>query len=202
MLKEMVKINKIPNLKSSGKSKKKTQIILCHTSRDVTDYLNSLKNRHNGNFNRLPNYVIDRNGTIYETIPSQSYSEFFKDSHINKNSIIICFENLGWLEKIPLSNEYVNWIGDIYKGEVIEKKWRDYFYWQPYTENQISSCVELCKNLLDAYSINKQCIGHNTKIENVDKFCGIVSKSNFSTDYTDLSPAFNFDFFQNKLKNE
>ena len=39
-------------------------------------------------------------------------------------------------------------------------------------------------------------------IENVDKFCGIVSKSNFSTDYTDLSPAFNFDFFQNKLKNE
>jgi hypothetical protein len=30
----------------------------------------------------------------------------------------------------------------------------------------------------------------------VDKFCGIVSKSNFSTDYTDLSPAFNFDFFQ------
>ena len=202
MLTETVKIEKVDNLKSIGTNKNKKQIILCHSSRKITEYINSLKYRHNGNFNRVPNYVIDRNGVIYELIPSQEYSEYFKDEQINKNSIIICFENLGWLEKIPLSNEYVNWIGDIYNGEVIEKKWRDYFYWQPYTEIQINVCVELCKNLLVTYSIKKQSVTHNTKIENVEKFSGIVSKSNFSVEYTDLSPAFNFESFQKKIDNE
>jgi len=202
MLTETVKIEEIPGLNFTGRNKKKKQIILCHTSRNVKDFINTLKYRHNGKFNRIPNYVIDRQGIVYETLPSVLYSGYFKDETINKNSVIICLENLGWLEKIPLSSEYVNWIGDIYKGDVIEKKWRDYFYWQPYTEIQISSCIELCKNVLETFSINKQCIGHNTRVDTVHKFSGIVTKSNFSSEYTDLSPAFNFEYFQNKLENE
>jgi N-acetyl-anhydromuramyl-L-alanine amidase AmpD len=202
MLTEMVKIEEITELNFSGRNKKKKQIILCHTSRNLTQYINSLKYRHNGKFSRIPNYVIDGRGTIYETLPSSLYSDYFKDSNINKNSIIISLENLGWLEKIPLSNRYVNWIGDIYNGDVIEKRWRDYYYWQPYTELQMNSCIELCKNILETFSINKQCIGHNTRVDNVHKFNGIVTKSNFNNEYTDLSPAFDFEYFQNQLENE
>jgi hypothetical protein len=109
---------------------------------------------------------------------------------------------LGWLEKIPLTEHYVNWNGDIYKEQVFEKKWRDYFFWQPYTTEQINSCVELCKELTTEFSIDKKCVGHNTRIEGIERFDGIVSKSNFDSDYTDLSPAFNFENFLKQLEDE
>ena len=44
--------------------------------------------------------------------------------------------------------------------------------------------------------------GHNTKIDNVDKLGGIVSRSNFDTIFTDVSPAFNFEKFTTYIKNE
>jgi len=103
---------------------------------------------------------------------------------------------------MPLNDYYVNWIGDIYKEQVYERKWRDYFFWQPYTETQINSCVELCKILFKEYSIDKKCVGHNTKVEGIERFEGIVSKSNFDSKYTGLSPAFNFENFLKKIENE
>ena len=100
------------------------------------------------------------------------------------------------------TEHYVNWNGDIYKEQVFEKKWRDYFFWQPYTTEQINSCVELCKELTTEFSIDKKCVGHNTRIEGIERFEGIVSKSNFDSDYTDLSPAFNFENFLKQLEDE
>lgn len=198
----MVNIETIGGLHYIGTQKKKKQIILCHTSRNIKDYILSLKFRHNGKYNKIPNYTIDRNGNIYQLLPENAYSAVFSDENINKNSIIISLENLGWLEKIPLSNNYVNWIGDIYNETVIEKKWRDYIYWQPYTEDQMNSCVDLCNKILKDFSIDKKCVGHNTKVNGVEKFAGIASRSNFGSDYTDLSPAFNFEYFLKKIENE
>lgn len=189
-----------PNI--SGKQKKKKQIILTNTGRDVEEYLMSLKYRMNGNFKRIPHYVITKDGEVIQTLPDESYSDYFMEPNINRNSIIISFENLGWLEKVPLKDYYTNWIGNIYKGGVYEKKWRDYFLWEPYTEIQMQSAAELCIKLVTEHKIEKKCIGHNTKIDNVDKLCGIVSRSNFETIYTDVSPAFNFEKFTTYIKNE
>ena len=130
------------------------------------------------------------------------HSEYFKDPNINRNSIIISLENLGWLQKEPLTNHYINWIGDIYKGNVFEKKWRDYFFWQPYTEKQVLSTNSLCDKLLKEMKIKPQIVEHNTKIVGVEKFVGVVSKSNFGTNYTDLSPAFNFNELLKNIENE
>ena len=121
---------------------------------------------------------------------------------INKQSIFICLENLGWLQKEPLKDYYVNWIGDIYKGKVFEKKWRDYFFWDPYTEKQILSTVLLCKNLFEDMGIKNEIVGHNTKINGIQKFEGVVSRSNFNSDFTDLSPAFSFEDFLKKIEDE
>lgn len=198
----MVEIKEIQDINFIGKQKKKKQIILAHTSRNINDYISSIKFRYNGKYDKAPNYVISRQGEIYRLISDISYSNYFKTPNINRNSIIISFENLGWLEKKPLSSDYINWIGDIYKGDIVEKKWRDYFFWQPYTEKQIDSCVELCKKLTTEFSINKKCIGHNVKIEGVEMFEGIVSKSNFNSNNTDLSPAFNFEYFVKKIEYE
>lgn len=188
--------NFIPN----GEVKEKKQIILCHTSREVGEYLTSLEFRYMSNYNKIPHYVISRNGDIFRLLSDLSYSNIFDEEEINKNSIVIFLENLGWVEKKPLTSDYINWIGNIYSGEVHQKKWRDYIFWQPYTNEQVLSGVELCKKLLKKYEIPNYVVSHNTKMENVSKLNGIVSRSNFDTFHTDLSPAFNFDEFQKKLK--
>ncbi len=186
----------------SGKTKTKTQIILCHTSRTANEYLISLKYRKNGKYDKIPNFLISKDGKILDLLPSDSYCNFFDNEDVNKNSIIISLENLGWLEKVQLSPHYNNWIGDIYKGVPYERKWRDYFLWDPYTPEQIQSLVNLCLELCEKHKIPIDCIGHNTKITNIEKLKGIVSRSNFDQVFTDVSPAFDFDKFTNMLKNE
>ena len=198
----MIDIIKYGEFKPVGKQKKKHQIILTHTSRNINDYLQSLKFRFNGDFKRIPNYIITREGKIIQLLGNTEHSEYFKDLNVNRNSIIISLENLGWLQKEPLTDHYINWIGDIYKGNVFEKKWRDYFFWQPYTEKQVLSTNSLCDKLLKEMKIKPQIVEHNTKIVGVEKFVGVVSKSNFDTNYTDLSPAFNFNELLKNIENE
>lgn len=198
----MVDIVKYGDFKPTGKQKKKQQIILQHTSRNLEEYLVSLKHRFNGKYKKIPNYVVTRDGKILQLLSNESHSKIFAEDNINRNSIIISLENLGWLEKEPLNNQYVNWIGDIYKGDVYEKKWRDYFFWQPYTETQIEYTAKLCKKISEEMKIPLDTVEHNTRINGVEKFKGVTSRSNFDSNFTDLSPAFNFETFLNYLNNE
>ena len=124
------------------------------------------------------------------------------NSKHDKQSIIISLENLGWLEKEPLKNYHINWIGDIYKQKVFNKTWRDYFFWQPYPEEQIILTSKLCVKLTKETNIPLKSVEHNTKINGIEKFEGIVTKSNFDSDFTDVSPAFNFEIFNKYLKND
>ena len=198
----MLDIEKYGNFKSIGKSKTKKQIILCHTSREVEEYLVSLKYRFNSKFDRVPNFVITKGGKILQLLPELDYTNFFEDNTINKNSIIICLENLGWLEKKQLTNWYINWKGSIYNKQVYEKKWRDFFFWQPYTTSQTEMAGRLCNQLIESLNLERKFIGHNTKVEGISRFGGIVSKSNFDTAFTDLNPSFNFETFTKFIEHE
>ena len=197
----MFNIEKYGKFKSLGKQKKKKQIILCHSSREIDEYLTSIKYRFNSNFDRIPNYVITKEGQVLQLLSNDGHTNFFTDININRNSIIICLENLGWLEKKPLTNYYINWKGSIYNQQVYEKKWRDFFFWEPYTLSQINSTAELCNHLINEVKIKRQCVTHNTKIDGIVNFDGIVSRSNFDSKYTDLNPSFNFETFAKLIKN-
>lgn len=155
-----------------------------------------------GKFNRIPHYVVAKDGTIIKKLSDESYSEYFSEPNVNRNSIIICLENLGWLNRVPLKDQYTNWIGNIYKGVPHERKWRDYFLWDPYTQDQMLALAKLSLELVVENKIEKKCVGHNTKLKDVDKITGIVSRSNFDETFTDLSPAFNFEKFTNLIANE
>ena len=198
----MVNFEKHGNFKSVGKYKKKTQIILCHTSREVEEYLASLKFRHNSKYDKIPNYVVTRDGKVLQLLSDQGYGNFFDDHITNKLSIFVMLENLGWLEKKPLTNHYINWKGSIYNEQVYEKKWRDFYFWQPYTPQQIKISAELCKHLTETLQIEKMCVGHNTKVDGIENFEGICSRSNYDSNYTDLNPSFNFETFIKFLENE
>jgi N-acetyl-anhydromuramyl-L-alanine amidase AmpD len=198
----MVNFEKHGNFKSIGKYKQKTQIILCHTSREVEEYLASLKFRYNAKYDKIPNYVVTREGKVLQLLSDQGYGNFFDDHITNKLSIFVMLENLGWLEKKPLTNHYINWKGSIYNEQVYEKKWRDFYFWQPYTPQQIKMTAELCKHLTETLQIEKTCVGHNTKVDGIENFEGISSRSNYDTNYTDLNPSFNFETFIKFLENE
>ena len=198
----MTDIIKYGDFKPSGRQKKKHQIILTHTSRNMGEYLMMLKYRYNGNFKRIPNYVVTRDGEILKLLENNEHTEFFSELNINRNSIIISLENLGWLQKEPLTDHYINWIGDIYNGKVFERKWREYFFWQPYTDKQLDSTALLCNKLFGELSIKKQIIEHNTKIVGIEKYEGVVTKSNFDVQFTDVSPAFKLEELLKKIEYE
>lgn len=64
----MIDIIKYGEFKPVGKQKKKHQIILTHTSRNINDYLQSLKFRLNGKYKRIPNYIVTRDGKILQLL--------------------------------------------------------------------------------------------------------------------------------------
>lgn len=198
----MTEIERYGDFKPTGKQKKKLQIILTHTSRSLPSYLLSLKYRYNGSYQKIPNYVIARDGKILQLLGNSEHSNYFLEPNINRNSIIVSLENLGWLQKEPLKDYYVNWIGDIYKGNVFEKKWRDYFFWQPYTDSQIKSTENLCEKLFDEMSIKHRVIRHNTKINGIEKYEGVITRSNFDTIFTDVNPSFNWTEFLKNIEDE
>ena len=198
----MVNILQYGNFKPLGEYKGKKQIILCHTSREAGEYLASLKFRYNQKYDKIPHYLVTKSGEIIQLLIDSGYSKFFDDDSINRQSIIISLENLGWLEKKPLTNQYINWKGGIYIEEPYDKKWRDYFFWEPYTELQVESTIKLCNKLCDDFSIEKKCSGHNTKIYGIKNFEGIVSRSNYDERFTDLNPSFDFEKFLKNIEHE
>jgi N-acetyl-anhydromuramyl-L-alanine amidase AmpD len=198
----MVNIEKYGNFNATGKQKKKKQIILCHSSREIGEYLTSLKFRYNSRYDKIPNYIITKKSEVLQLLPETSHTNFFDEENINRNAIIICLENLGWLEKKPLTNYYINWKGSIYNQQVYEKKWRDFFFWDPYPTSQTETTADLCSYLIETLNIKKQCVGHNTKVDGVVNYEGIVTRSNFDTRFTDLNPSFNFKNFTKKIQYE
>jgi N-acetyl-anhydromuramyl-L-alanine amidase AmpD len=180
----------------------KIQIVLTHTSRNLFDYMVSIKFRFGGKPVRLPHYVVGRDGKVINLLSDDTNGRFTNSDRINNNSIIICLENLGWLEKEPLKQHHINWIGNIYKEKVFDRKWRDYFFWHPYTDIQLEKTAELCKELSKKHGIELKCVGHNTKVKGVESFMGILTRSNFDEFATDISPAFDFEKFNKLLENE
>ena len=81
-------ISHFGKFKGLGKNKNKRQIILCHTSREVGEYLTSLRLRHNGNYCRLPHFVIGRDGKIIQLLSTNSISNFFGNEILNKEGTI------------------------------------------------------------------------------------------------------------------
>ena len=198
----MLKITNYDGFKPLGKQKNKNKIILINTFRDIKGYLVSLKYRHNGEYDKIPNYVITKKGEILRLLGDSSYSNLFDDKLLKYNSIVIAIENLGWLEKNKDRGMNINWIGDIYNGEPYYKKWRDYDFWDVYTEAQMNSLASLCSEICDRMKINKKFIGHNIKTDINLKFNGILSRSNIYKSYTDVSPSFDIKLFEKKLEND
>ena len=75
------------NFKTDKKLKEKRQIILCHTSREIGEYLISLKFRNSGKYDKLPHYVLTRDGRLLEILSPNYSSNYLIDKDIKKQHI-------------------------------------------------------------------------------------------------------------------
>jgi|TARA_B100001093_G_C26737341_1_gene975056 N-acetyl-anhydromuramyl-L-alanine amidase AmpD len=183
------------NLNHSKRSYKKKQILLYDTKRRIDDFINKLKHRQNSQYEDLPHFIISKMGDVYRLLDTKYHSKTFGDKEIDCRQIKIAVENLGWLNKNTITGYYSNWIGDPFRSEPFVRSWRDKFYWDRYSEPQMECLIELCLDLCNTHNIKERIVPSNGFIEKIDKFEGIVCKSNFSNIYTDINPSFNFKKF-------
>jgi N-acetyl-anhydromuramyl-L-alanine amidase AmpD len=187
------------HLNVSKRKHKKTQIFLYDTQRRTEDFISKIKFRRNGKFDDIPHFIITKIGTIIQLFDTNHSSVTFGQSNLDNKLIKIAIENLGWLNKNTITGFLNNWIGDPYRAEPYIRGWRDRYFWDRYSEQQMESLNELCDHLCEKHNIPKQVVPSQGYLENVSKFSGIVCKSNYSNIYTDINPSFNFKIF---LKNE
>jgi hypothetical protein len=180
----------------------KSQIILCGSLRKKNFGITRLKHKDFGNTKKWNTYTISREGVIYQHYDPKYYNDFIGIKEIDKQSISIVFENLGGLIKIN-ENEYVNWVYEsCSSANVLKKAWSNYMYWEKYTDAQINSSAELCKELCKKFKIRNKVIGFNSYHKDTYKFNGIVTRSNYFESATDLNPSFDFEEFQKNFEDE
>lgn len=182
----------------------KTRIILAHTFTNEMKHVKGWLHRYNGHYKNTAPFTIAKNGKIYKHYEASYSNKLLKNNDLNLSSIVILLENEGWLIKNSTKNEFITWLGDIYKesDKVVEKRWRGYSYWSPYTEEQLNSTIKLVKMLCYEFNIPLFSVGHNTKIENINDQKGVFYKSNIEKHYTDLNPTWEFEKFKEKIETD
>lgn len=180
----------------------KKQIVFGNTLNKDMKHVAGWLHRYNGIYKKTAAYTIDKDGQVFKHFDPKYYTRFFNNLDLDKKTIVILLENEGWLLKDDQNNQFITWIGDIYKqsNQVFEKRWRGYDHWIPYSEKQLESASILAKMLCNEFNIPKIAIGHNTKVDNLKEFSGIVYKSNIDRHFTDLSPAWDCERFKNKVE--
>jgi hypothetical protein len=178
----------------------KNQIIIGNTYRTGMLHFSSWINRINGFNKKTSTFTITKNGNIYQHYEPKYYSDFIKKEQ-DKSSISIVLENVGWFKKDSLNNIYYDWLNNQYKLDeknITSKRWRNYNYWDNYSNKQMESLSFLVKKLCEDFNIDKNFIGNNVYNENSDLFDGILFRSNYYQHSTDVSPSFDFEKLQIK----
>ena len=86
MIDEIIKYG---NFKSDKKNKNKTQIILTNTSRNINDFLQSLKYRYNGKYDKIPNYIVTRDGKVLQLLDNDEYTNYNTTSSTNNYRVSV-----------------------------------------------------------------------------------------------------------------
>lgn len=180
----------------------KTQIVLGHTFNHEMRHFFGWQHRYNGKYNKTAAFTIDAAGFVYKHFEPKYKSNFFELEELNDKSIVILLENYGSLNKDNEKKKFITWLGDIYNKseEIVDKRWRNNRFWDPYTEEQLNSCLELVNQLCSQFDIPKKVISHNTKIDNFFDYKGVLYRSNLEKNCTDLNPSWFYNIFKEKLE--
>jgi hypothetical protein len=179
----------------------KTQIILATSLRKDSNHIIRLQHKEYGKTKKWNTFTVSRIGTIYQHYDPRFHSDFIGIKEVDKKSISIVVENMGCLFKTP-SDKYINWLNEICPDEnVMEKDFLGYHYWENFTDEQLQSTVELCSILCEEHGIPKLMIDFHHFHKDTIKFRGIVFRSNYIEDSSDINPSFDIQRFTEMLRN-
>lgn len=137
---------------------------------------------HGFNFEEKPHFLIDKLGNITNiTQPSLT------------SDIIIGLVNEGCL--FPLENTFVDLYNNLYRGEIVQRSYKNYEYWATYSNIQYEGLAELCISLFKDFQIENKIVNSNIYKEKLDE--GVVSISNTTKTRYDLTPSFDFEKLEN-----
>lgn len=136
-------------------------------------------------------YVIDRDGTIYETFDPKfwAYALGINQASAEKKSIHIELANYGWVNKI--GGKFYNPYGKELKSEVVQykDKHRGHLYYEAYTEEQIASLIYLIKYLDERFKLG---IVHSDIYQfwhyNLSSSKSLISHTTVRRDKSDIHP--------------
>jgi hypothetical protein len=172
---------------------KKTQIILAGSLRKDNFHIKRLQHKDYGKSKKWPTYSISREGKIFQHFDPKYYSDFMENKKIDKQSISIVLENMGMVFWDYEADAFLNNLHEkCDENNVYEKNWRGYSYCESYTEEQYDANLNLCVYLCEKFKIPFDSLGMNVIHDEAPNFNGIVTRSNFDVEYTDLNPSFNF----------
>lgn len=177
----------------SGLETDKKQILVGNTNRPFNDFMQQLKTRRMGTYNKSPHFTIKKNGDVIQHFETEFFSYYLGFSNEADKSIIsIALENVGWLKKNLTTKNFYDWTGKEYSDEEInysEFLWKDKLYWENYTEEQKTSLKELIKFLCKKHNIDERYVGHNSQLMDPMAHSGIISKCNYFDELTEVNPT-------------
>lgn len=196
-------IHEIPSVNYWQTITPKTQIVISTTLRANGNHIIRLKHKDFGKSKKWPMFTITRGGKVYQHFDPKYQSDFLGIKVADCKLISISLENMGFLVKRNTTGEFVNWLNEVCdSGDVVEKKYLGYDYWEDFTDNQMNSLANLCIYLCDEFGIPKECIDFNHYHKDIHKFKGIVLKSNYIENTNDTNPMFNIEKFNDLLNKE
>ncbi len=179
---------------------KKKQIVIAFSLRKDDYYYKHMQIKEFGKTKKWNTYTITREGVIYEHYNPQYYTDFLGKKIWDRQSISIVLENTASLIKIN-DNEYVDWLNENINSEnVIEYKWMGQKYWEKIPSKQYFAVMELALFLCENFNIEKKIMDFHNYHEDTNNFNGIVFRSNYIENSTDINPTFDIDKFNNWLK--
>jgi len=194
--KETYKVKTINRYKAKSP---KRQILLALSLRKKNYHIIRFQHKEFGKTKSWCTYTITRKGKVYEHFNPEYHSDF---THIKKADIqliSVVLENMGNLYKNESGN-YVNWINEVCPIENVgEKKKNKNQYWEKFPKEQIKSTVELCQILSKRFGIQPLLIEFNDYHKDINKFKGIVFRSNYLRDSGDINPFFDIEEFNELL---
>lgn len=177
----------------------KTQIVLATSLRKDSYHITRLLHKDYGKTKKWNTYTVGRDGTIYQHYDDKFHSDFLGIKEADKQSISIVMENMGCLFQTP-TGKHINWLNEVCEEDhVIEKDWFGYNYWEEFPEAQLEGVVQLCKELCEQHNIQKKCIEFHHYHKDTIKFKGIVFRSNYIEDSSDINPLFDIVKFNEML---
>jgi N-acetyl-anhydromuramyl-L-alanine amidase AmpD len=180
----------------------KTQIVLATSLRKDNYHITRLLHKDFGKSKKWNTYTISRDGLVFQHYDNKFHSDFLGIKEADKQSISIVLENMGCLFQTP-NGQHINWINEICdEDNVVEKEWLGYNFWENFSDVQLESLIVLCKELCEQYTIPKVCIDFHHYHKDTVRFKGIVFRSNYIEDSSDINPLFDIEKFNKMLQNE